>query len=164
MFTIKKSIVIDAPVAEVFAYVVDPEHAPEYYTDVNEVTNLRRLPTGGYACRFMPLDLTVETTEFVPNERLVARGTACGPMDEVTLTTTFERFAGDHGEQARVTCHEEHRFRGGFFGRLGEKPAAQYFDRAAEMTLTALKARIESGVPAKTPTKTPTKTPAGTHS
>ncbi len=148
MFTIEKSIVIDAPVEQVFAYAADPQHTPEYYTDVKEATNLRQLPNGGYACRFMPLDLTVETSEFVPGERIVSRGTACGPMDEFTLTTTFERLDVD---KTRVTHHEEHSFHGGFFGRLGEKPSAKYFDRAAEMTMAALKARIEAKTPAATP-------------
>lgn len=148
MFKIEKSIVIDAQVDEVFAYVADPQHNPEYYTDVNEVKNLRQLPNGGYACTFMPLDLTVETIELVPNERIVLRGTACGPMDEVTLTTTFDRLDGN---KTRVTCHEEHAFHGGFFGRLGEKASSRYFDRAGEMTLAALKARMEANVLAATP-------------
>ena len=148
MFEIEKSIVIDAPVEDVFAYVADPQHAPEYYTDVNEVKDLRLLPNGGYACMFMPLDMTIETSEFVPSERIVSRGTACGPMDDITITTTFDRLDGD---KTRVTTHEEHAFHGGFFGRLGEKSSSKYFDRAAEMTLAALKTRIEAKTPAGTP-------------
>lgn len=148
MFKIQKSIVIDAPVEQVFAYVADPQHMPEYYTDVNEVQSLRQLPSGGYSCRFMPLDLNVESSELFPNERIISHGTSCGPMDHVTLTTTFERL--DAGK-TRVTCLEVHAFRGGFFGRLGEKGAARYFDRAAEMTLAALKSRIEAKTLAATP-------------
>lgn len=162
MFKIEKTITIDAPVEAVFLYAADPHFAPEYYTDVNEVQNLRRLPNGGYAYRFMPLDLTVESSELVPNERIVARGTACGPLDEITLTTTFESIEGG---KTRVTSHEEHRFKGGVFARLGEKGAVKYFDRAAEMTLAALKARIESGVVAaqeQSPVPVPVPAPAAT--
>lgn len=147
MFEIEKSIVVDAPVEEIFAYVADPQHNREYYTDVSELKNLRQLPNGGYACTFMPVDMTIETAELVPNERIVQRGTACGPMDEITITTTFDRLSDDG--KTLITHHEEHAFHGGFLGKLSEKPAARYFDRAAEMTMAALKARIESGTPAK---------------
>lgn len=148
MFTIEKSIVIDEPVETVFAYATDPNHLPEYYTDVREVKDLRRLPNGGYACTLLPVELSVETIEFVPNERTALRGTACGGMDDITLTTTFERLASD---RTHVTHREEHAFRGGFFGRLGEKPAAKYFDHAAEMSVAVLKARVEAKAPVSTP-------------
>lgn len=154
MFEIEKSIVVDAPVEEVFAYVADPQHCPDYYMDVSELKNLRRLPNGGYACTFMPVDMTVETAELVPNERIVLRGTACGLMDEVMITTTFDQFGGVGGKTL-VSHHEKHAFRGGFIGTLSERPAARYFDRAAEMTMAALKSRIESAIPAQTLAATP---------
>jgi uncharacterized protein YndB with AHSA1/START domain len=141
MLKTEHSVVIDAPVEEVFAYATDPEHVPEYYTDVSEVKDLRRLPNGGYAGTFVPLDLPVETIEFVPNERIVLRGNWCGPMDDVTITTTFDRLDSD---RTRVTSHEEHTFHGGFFARIGEKSTSKYLDHAAEMTMAALKTRIEA--------------------
>lgn len=147
MLTIEKSIVIDAPVERVFAYIADPSHLPEYYTDVDEVRDIRHLPNGGYAGRLMPLDLTVETTELVPGERIVSCGIWCGSLADVTITTTFDRLEGD---KTRVTCREEHTFHGGFFGRIGEKSSAKYFERSMEMTQTALKAHVEAAIPAET--------------
>lgn len=145
MLRFEKSIVISAPVEEVFAFAADPSHLPEYFTEVREVKDMRRLPNGGYACTLMPVELTTETIELVPNERIVSRGSWCGGLDDVTMTTTFERLDGG---QTRVTWHEEHAFHGGFFGRIGEKSTAGYLERAAEMTLAALKVRIEAGIPA----------------
>ncbi len=145
MLRFERDIVIDAPAEAVFAYVVDPSHLPEYFTEVREVKDLRRLPNGGYACTLMPVELTSETTEVVPNERIVSRGEWCGGLDDVMTTTTFDRLDGG---QTRVTWQEEHSFHGGFFGRLGEKSTGGYLERAAEMTLAALKARVEAGIPA----------------
>jgi uncharacterized protein YndB with AHSA1/START domain len=148
MIKIEKSIVVEAPVEEVFAYTADPNHLPEYYTEVQEVKDMRRLPDGGYAGILMPLDLTIESAELVPNERIVLHGTWCGPMDTVTITTTFDRLDGD---KTRVTYHEEHTFRGGLFGKIGEKSTTKYLDHAAEMTMAALKTRIEAETLAATP-------------
>ncbi len=143
MLTIEKSIEIDAPVEAVFAYAADPSHLPEYYTDVREVRDLRQLPNGGYTATLWPLAATIETVELVPNERIVSHGQWGGPFGDVTMTTTFERLDGD---KTRVTLHEEHLFHGGFFAKLGEKTTAGYLQRAAELTITALKARIEASV------------------
>ncbi len=148
MLNFEKSTVINAPVEDVFSYVADPSHLPEYFTEVREVKDLRRLPNGGYACTLSPVELTTETSEITPNERIVSRGKWCGGLDDVTMTTTFERLAGD---QTRVIWEEQHSFHGGIggiFGRMGEKSTAGYLEHAAEMTLAALKAHIEAGIPA----------------
>lgn len=147
MVTIEKSIIINAPVEAVFAYAADPNHLPEYYADVTAVKHVRQLPNGGYACTLVPHDAPMETSEVIPNARIVLRGKWCGPMDDVRSTTTFERLASN---QTRVTSHEEHTFHGGVFGRIGEKGAAAPLDHAAEMALAALKAHIEAQTPATT--------------
>ena len=148
MLKFEKSTVINAPVEDVFAYAVDPSHLPDYFTEVHEVRDLRPLPNGGYACTLSPVELTMETSEVIPNERIVSHGKWCGGLDDVTMTTTFNRLDGD---QTRVTWQEEHTFHGGIFGRMGEKSTAGYLEHAAVTTLAAFKARIEARAPAATP-------------
>jgi uncharacterized protein YndB with AHSA1/START domain len=148
---IEKRITIAAPVEEVFAYATNPEHLPEYYTGVLEVTDVRRLPNGGYSFKSMNkvaglhADMTAESVEFIPNERIVSR--ARGALADSTITVTCERMEGN---KTRVTCTEEHTIHGGFLGKLGETFLAKYFDHAAELTQATLKARIEAGIPAAT--------------
>jgi uncharacterized protein YndB with AHSA1/START domain len=144
MLKFERSIEIAAPVEDVFTYVADPSHLPEYFTEVREVKDLRRLPNGGYACTLAPVELSTETSEVIPNERIVSHGKWCGGLDDVTMTTTLDRLTGD---QTRVTWQEKHIFHGGIFGRMGEKSTAGYLEHAAEMTLAALKARIEAAIP-----------------
>jgi uncharacterized protein YndB with AHSA1/START domain len=149
MVKIEKSIVIAAPVEEVFAYASDPRHTPEYFTGVHEVTDVRRLPNGGYTAKTayriagLHTDVIGEDIEFVPNARIVAQNRSA--LDDMKLTATFERLEGG---KTRVTCIEEHTLHGGFLGKLGETFLTGYLEHAAEMTQATMKARIEAGIPA----------------
>jgi len=149
MIRTEKSIVIDVPVAEVFAYAADPAHLPEYFTGVLEVSDIRRLPNGGFACKTvnkfagLHTEMTGETAEFVRNERLVSKAT--GKLTDFANTVTFQPVGGT---KTRVTCVEEYTMHGGFLGKLGEPFLTTYVDHAAALTQATLKARIEAGVPA----------------
>ena len=48
MTTIERSIVIKAPVREVFSYLEDPVHLPEIWPSMVEVKEVKPLPKGGY--------------------------------------------------------------------------------------------------------------------
>jgi uncharacterized membrane protein len=151
MIKIEKSIVIKAPVEEVFAFVTEPNNVPQYYTGLDHVSDVQRLPNGGYRFKStekiagLHLDMDNETVEFVPNKRFVSQSHSA--LNDSTIAVTFESLEGD---QTRVTCHEEHTLHGGFFGKLGETFLTKYLDHAAEMTQDTLKARIEAKVPATT--------------
>ena len=150
MIKIEKSIVIEGPVEEVFAYASDLVHAREYFTGVEKVSDVRSLPSGGYSFKSvnkvdgLHTEMTSEDVAFVRNERMVAR--ARGALDEMLLTATFERLEGG---KTQVTCIEEHTLQGGILGKLGEPFFAKYLDHAAELTQASLKACIETGVPAE---------------
>ena len=147
MIQTEKSIVIDVPVAEVFAYTADPRHSPEFFTGVLEVSDIRRLPNGGFACKTVSkfaglhTEMTGETAEYVLNERLVYKAT--GKLSDFTNTVTFQPV---EDTKTRVTCIEEYTFHGGFLAKLGEPFLTKYVDHAAELTQATLKARIEAGV------------------
>lgn len=149
MIRTEKRIVINAPVEDVFAYAADPNHAPAYFTGVLEVSDVRRLPNGGYAFKSvnkfagLHAEMLCEHTEFVPNARIVSRAT--GKFADLTVNATFQP---QEGAKTQVTCIEEYTIHGGFLGKLGEPFLARYADHAAEMTQETLKARIEAGVPA----------------
>lgn len=151
MLRTEKSIVIDVPVKDVFTYATDPQHLPEYFTGVLEVSDIRRLPSGGYAFKSvyriagLHTDATTENSEWVPDARVVSRATS--KLSDFTVTATFQQVEGG---KTRVTCIEEYTIHGGFLGKLGETFLAGYIDHAAELTQATLKARIEAGIPAPT--------------
>ena len=81
MARLTKSISIDAPVAKVFDYVAEVANRPEFWPSLVEVTDVERQPDGGYKSRWVykmagvRAEGTSESTEFVPNQRMVEENT-----------------------------------------------------------------------------------------
>lgn len=146
MIRMEKSIEVDAPVEQVFAYIVDPSHAPEYTPNVDEVKDVHRLPDGRYTYttvgKFLGLrmDFKAEQTEVIPNERIVEKSHGAG-MDD----TTTERFERLEGGKTRVRLVSETNLHGvGPLARFGEAFLEKYFDHGTEMGMAAAKAHIET--------------------
>lgn len=148
MFRFEKSIVIDAPVEQVFAYVVDPAHKPEYQSGITEVKDIQRLPDGRFTytevSKFLGLhiDFPCEQVEVVPNERNVEKGHGAGLDDVVT-----ERFEQLPDGKTRVTFVSETTLHAGPLAKFGEAFLAKYIDHGNEMAIQAAKAHIEANVP-----------------
>jgi uncharacterized protein YndB with AHSA1/START domain len=149
MLKFEKSITIEAPVAEVFAYATKPEHLPEYWNGMVEIKDVKRLPTGGFSFAYkyklagLRFEGTAEYSEFVANAHVITkvRGDLDGTMD-----WKFERRDG----QTHLICVQEFNVPGKVFGKLAEPLIAKVFEHDAELTLMALKARVEMGLPAAT--------------
>ena len=88
--------VIDRPVAEVAAYAGDPSHAPEWYTNIREVSWQTEPPVAvgsrlDFVAQFLGrrLAYTYEVVELVAGERLRMR-TADGPFPMETTYTWWD--------------------------------------------------------------------------
>lgn len=152
MIKIQKSIVAEAPVEQVFAYLNDPARQPEYMTGTDEVKDIQRLPDGRYTytnvSKFLGLqvDFKCEQIEVVPNERIVEKMHGAG-MDG-TVTEHLEPL--ENGK-TRVSLIGEMTIHAGPLAKLGESFFAKYFDHSVEMAMEAAKAHIERRIPAATP-------------
>lgn len=152
MIKIQKSIVTDAPVEQVFAYLYDPAHQPEYMTGTEEVKNIQRLPDGRYTytnvSKFLGLhvDFACEQTEVVPNERIVE--TMHGAGMDGTVTEHLESLEDG---KTRVSIDGETTIHAGPLAKLGETFFAKYFDHGVEMAMEAAKAHIEGHIPVEIP-------------
>ncbi len=153
MIRTEKSIVTDAPLEKVFAYVADPAHGPEYMPVFAEVKDLQRLPDGRYTYTLvgkflgMHFDFKNEQVEVIPNERIVEKGHGAG-IDSTT-SMRFERLADG---KTRVTMVDETTILGGGpLAKFGEPFLEKYFDRSTELAMEAAKAHIEAGALAGTP-------------
>ncbi len=149
MFRFEKSIEVDAPVEQVFAYVVDPAHIPEYESGIPEVKDIQRLPDGRYTytevSKFpgLQVEFTCEQVEVVPNERIVEKSHGAGLED---ITTT--RFEALESGKTRVTMAGETTLHGvGPLAKYGEPFFTKYFDHATKMCMEAIRAHIEANVP-----------------
>ena len=101
---VRTAIEIARPRSEVAAYASDPDHAPEWYANIDAVEWRTPKPLGvgsrlAFVARFFGrrLEYTYEVAELVPDERLVMR-TVDGPFPMET-TYTWE----DAGEGTRMT-------------------------------------------------------------
>ncbi len=145
---VRTEIEIDRPRAEVARYAADPNHATEWYENVERVewksAKQKRRPFGvGSRVEFVGallgrrLSYTYEVTEFVPLERLVMR-TADGPF-AVETTYTWEDAADG---ATRMTL----RNRGepsGLSSRMAAPLMASAMRRANRNDLTRLKQILE---------------------
>ncbi len=153
MIKIEKSIVVDAPVEKVFAYISNPEHETEYMPGTDEVKDIQRLPDGRYTytevSKFLGLHLEFkeEQVEVIPNERIVEKMHGGGM--EGTMTESLERLEDG---KTRVNLIGETTLQvGGPLAKFGEAFFTKYFGHGVEMGMEAAKAQIEAEVRAGTP-------------
>lgn len=150
MLKIEKSVTIDAPVEDVYAYAIDPEHLPEYFVSILAVKDVKRLPAGEYTFTYtaqtfgVPAEGKGECVGHVPNERAILK--LHMPGVDMTIPTTFERVPGG---KTRVIGTAEYTFQaGGFASKFDEAFLMKYLDLAGELSMYTLKGRIELGIPA----------------
>lgn len=145
----ESSIVIDAPVEEVFAFANDPKNLLDYWVGVIEVKDVKRLPNGGSNFKLVQklagvrLEGTSEAVEFVPNERAVFK--TYDPSGETTITAKYERVEGN---KTRLSGSIEYPIPTRMLGKMSETFYQQFFRHTGELTLESLKARMEMAIPA----------------
>ena len=140
---VRTEIEIARPVAEVAAYAADPDHAPDWYDNIESVEwrtepPLRVSSVVGFVARFLGRRLAYdyEFVELAPGERLVMR-TADGPFP---METTYT-WAPTAGGGTHMTLRNRGEPAG--FSRLVAPFMAPAMRRANRKDLAALKAIIE---------------------
>ena len=142
MTTIEKSILINAPVREVFSYLEDPVHLPEIWPSMVEVKDVKPLPKGGYRYQWiykmagMRFEGETETLEFVPEKHLVTKATGQIPA---TFDYTFRAEDG----LTKVEAKAEYEIPQKLLGKLAEPFIRKLNEREAETFLANLKDRLE---------------------
>ena len=77
MLQFERSIVISAPVEEVFGYVADRSHLATIWPSLVEIKDVKRLPSGGSAFKYVykmagwRLEGTGSDSEYVAKERII---------------------------------------------------------------------------------------------
>ncbi len=142
MRRIRKSIEIEAPVGEVFAYATTPQNLPEFWPSILEVSNVEQSPDGRYRFDWIYKLLGIrlrghsETIELARDRLSVVR-------NETGIKSTLRYEYEPRGARTEVTVESEYELPGAVFGRLAAPLAHKMLEREAEQVLVNLKAQVE---------------------
>jgi uncharacterized protein YndB with AHSA1/START domain len=143
MAKIRKSIVIDAPVEEVFDYVEEPANVPEYWPSVVELKDVEQLPNGGfrmtgvYKMAGVRFDTESECTEFIPNQRTVY-------SSEGGVSSTATWIYEPHDGGTKATIENEYTVHLPVLRKLAESFLTKINENEADAVLANVKARMEA--------------------
>ncbi|WP_226672610.1 SRPBCC family protein [Rossellomorea aquimaris] len=109
MVDVKTDITIRCPIQKVAEYAADPDHAPEWYVNIDSAEWRTEKPLSvhsqiAFKARFLGKDLSYvyEIKEFVPGQKLVMK-TANGPFP---METTYEWESID-GQTTKMTLRNQ---------------------------------------------------------
>jgi uncharacterized membrane protein len=143
MAKIERSISINAPVEKVFEYLAQPTNLPEIWPSLIEVKDLKQTPQHvgdtwhwAYKMAGMRFEGDSKISEFVPNKRIVSKGTGGIPS---TFVYTFQKENGHtlFREEVEYTVPVP------LLGKLAESFVLKLNEREGDTFLANLKARME---------------------
>ena len=144
MPTVKRSIIINAPVEKVFNYIADPRNEPEWLPGSVEVTDVTRTEEGvgshyRWVYKILGIRLQGETTvtEFVPNERIVTESKGGIPS---TFTHTFQ----PEGAGTKGTVTVDYTIPIPVLGKFAEALVLRHIERVADLATANLKDILEA--------------------
>ena len=146
MLQFEKSIVIPAPVEEVFDYVADRSHLATIWPSLIAIKDVKRLPSGGSAFTYVykmagwRLEGTGSDSEYVAKERIITKLTG-----GVEGTITF-RFDSVSPKQTKVILAVVYAMPKEAAQPVGEPFVAQMNEQEAELVLRNLKTHFEVAV------------------
>jgi uncharacterized membrane protein len=148
----EKSVTMSAPLDQVFDYVDDRSHLPTIWPSLIEVTDLKKLPTGGctfayaYKMAGQRLQGTGKDSEYMAKELIVTKLT--GSL-EGTITFRFERV----GTATKAHLAVAYTPPTALIQKVGEPFLAQLNEHEAELVLRNLKTHFEVAVVPATNTR-----------
>ena len=141
MAKVEQSIIINAPVEKVFAYITDPANEMEWLpgnTDVRDITGQGVGQRWGYTYKMMglPFKGEDEVLEYTPNQRYVTKS-----KGGVVSTWTWTFKPEDGGTRLNVVV--EYTIPVPVLGKVGERLALGQVKREADLAAVNIKARLE---------------------
>lgn len=143
MAAVERSIVIRAPVAKIFSYLIEPVNLVEIWPSLIEVGEVRQTPEGvGSSYRWvmkmagMRFEGATEVVEFVRERRIVLRD---GGGIKGTRTILFH----PENEGTRLTFQSEYTLNVPMLGKLVESFVFKENEKETIRVLTNLKNRME---------------------
>jgi coenzyme Q-binding protein COQ10 len=144
MVTVKKSVVVDAPVEQVFDYMADPKSNVEILPGMMDVRDIHETEghvgtTFRWTYKMAGLRFEGETTvlEWVRNKRVVTR-TKGG------IGSTWYFDYASKGKGTELSLAVEYEMPVPILGKIAEAVVRRQNEREADLALANVKARMES--------------------
>lgn len=152
---ISKSIEINAPVQNVFAFLSDPNNLPEVWPAMVEVSNVQRTADGGHSFDFVYKMAGVrfngrsETSGVELNKRVLAK-------TEGGIPSTFEYlYKSTSGGGTNLTINTDYTIPGQLLSKLADPLIHRINEHEADLLLKNVKARMELGKAAEEEVRAP---------
>jgi uncharacterized membrane protein len=142
MAKITKSVTINAPVEKVYVFMSEPTNLPEIWPSMIEVKDVQPSPAGGnnfswvYKMAGVRFDGASETTEAIPNKRIVTKSTK-------GIESTFVWMYEPEGGGTKLTLEIEYTVPIPLLGKLAEAFIVKQNQHEADVMLANLKDRME---------------------
>ena len=126
-----------------FSYVAEVTNRPEFWPSLVEVTNVVRQPDGGYKSRWVykmagvRTEGTSESTEFVPNQRMVE-------VNKGGVSSTIAYIFQPEGDGCKFTFDAEYTVEIPLLRKLAESFLVKLNENEADVLLANLKAKMEA--------------------
>jgi carbon monoxide dehydrogenase subunit G len=155
MIQVEASVVVPAPRAAVFAFMDDPENQRAITPAITDIRNVEPLGNGGkrldytYRMAGVALDGTLETPEYVPDERIVFEMSG-GPLSGRISWTFADVENSEAGPPAasgatRVTYAAEYDLPSRVLEAAARPLVERYNERELRTTLANLRDRFADG-------------------
>jgi len=142
MARLVRSTTVHARAEDIFDFLEDKTHIPEFWPSMMEVSNIETLPNGGkkyqwaYKMAGLRIDGDSEEIEVVPNKKLVAKNRK-GIEGSVTW------LLNEHGTNTDVTLEMDYEVPVPVLGKINERAVHQFNEHEVNTVIANLKTQIE---------------------
>jgi uncharacterized protein YndB with AHSA1/START domain len=143
MAKLSRTTTINKPVEDVFHFLEDKTHFPEFWPSMVEVSDIRDLPTGGkhfhwvYKMAGIRLEGDTEEVEVIPNKKMVGK-------NEKGIESTVTWLMEGHGGDTDLTFEVEYKVPVPVLGKLAEKVVVKLNEHEADALIANVKTQIEA--------------------
>jgi len=142
MSKVVRNITIHAPAENVFQYLEDKTHFPEFWPSMIEVSDIRDLPSGGkhfhwvYKMAGVRFEGDTDENEYIRNKKLVG-------YNEKGIESTVTWLLNEHEGETELTFEAEYKVPVPLVGKIAENVLARINDNEAVAMLANIKATLE---------------------
>ena len=143
MARLVRSTTIHARAEEIFDFLQEKSHIPEFWPSMLDVSAVEDLPNGGkkyhyqYKMAGLRFEGDSEEIEVIPNRKIVARN---DKGIEGTVTWVLD----EHGSNTDVTLEMNYKVPVPVLGKINERAAHQFNEHEANTVIANLKTQIEA--------------------